>query len=177
MLIAIALLIFSGVVNYKLLKLNRHYQNALPYFIVGEKIDYLDLISADEHYPDLNGLPQGKPVLLYVFPRISCLACDKNIAYLKKFSKILGENVSIKGIALADLSEAYELSQKEELRFPVYIPNDLNRFLKEFRIKMNMPQLLICIGNKVKYITLGDIAGGDAVSIIELLKNIGGQKL
>lgn len=88
--IALALLVFSGFMNYKFYKLNRKYTKALPIFLLGESIDYLDLISADENHPDLNGLSPDKPVLIYIFPRISCLSCDKNIDYLKKFSNILG---------------------------------------------------------------------------------------
>jgi len=172
--IALALLIFSGFTNYKLFKLNRQYRNALPYFLVGETIDYLELISANERYPDLNGLPQGDLSLIYIFPRISCLACDKNIVYLQKLYNILGDSVSMKGIALADLSEAYELSHKKDFRFPVYIPKDKNRFVEKFRIKINAPQILICIGSKVRYRRLGDLNSQAAVTIIELLKTIGG---
>lgn len=135
--IALVLLIFSGFTNYKLFKLLRHYRNALPYLLADETIDYLDLESTDENIPALKELPDNVLSILYIFSQ-PCTACDKNLIYLKKFPRLLDKSVTVRGVVIGSLSDAYEFVQNAEPGFDIYVPKDLNRFGAEFRLKFNI---------------------------------------
>lgn len=144
----------------------------MPYLSAGETIPDLDLISVDEQVREFEELPSDKPVLFYIFPHISCLSCDKNIIFLKKFSNILGDSISINGIVLSNLTQAYNFSREANFKFPIYIPKDSKQFLKTFRIKINLSQTLVCQGNEVRYVWLGDLKSQDAAAIIKLVRSM-----
>lgn len=168
---AIALLIFSGYLNYRLFNLNRQYQNALPYYIVGEKIDYLDLQSTDENVPGLKELPENKVSILYIFSR-PCTTCDKNLIYLKKFGRLLDKSVAIRGVVLGNLSEGYEFTQKAKLDFNIFVPEDLKRFIHEFRLKFSYSQLIVCRGKEIMFVKMDELSTDEFVRILKMIRNM-----
>jgi peroxiredoxin len=164
--------IFLGFSLFKCMNNSNALKNALPYLIPGETLPNLDLISVDEQAQEFKELPPDKPVLFYIFPRISCLSCDKNIIFLEKFSNILGDSVSIRGIVLSNLSKAYNFSREANFKFPVYIPEDSEQFMKTFRVKLNLSQTLVCQGNEIRHAWLGDLKSQDATAIIKLVRSM-----
>jgi hypothetical protein len=169
--IALALLIFSGFTNYKLFKLNRQYRNALPYFLVGETIDYLGLQSTEENGPDLKELPDNKVSILYIFSQ-PCTPCDKNLIYLKKFARLLDKSAAIRGVVVGDLSEAYEFVQNAKPGFDVYVPEDLNRFTDAFRLKFKHSHLLVCRGKEVQFVKMGELTSDEFTQIIKMIRSM-----
>ena len=144
-LFVLALLIFSGFINYKLFKLTRHYKNALPYFLVGETIDYLDLQSTEENSPDLKELPENKVSIIYIFSQ-PCTPCDKNLIYLKKFARLLDKSVAVRGGVVGSLSEGHKFTRNAKLDFRIFVPVELEKFIDEFRLKFKHSQFLVCKG-------------------------------
>lgn len=169
--VVLALLIFSGFVNYKLFKINRQYQNALPYFLVGEKIDYLDLESTDENGSGLKELPDNTLSILYIFSR-PCTPCDKNLIYLKKFARLLDKSVTIRGVVVGNLSEGYEFTRKAKLDFNIFVPEDLNRFIDEFRLKFKHSHFLVCRGKEIMYVKMGELTSDEFVQILKMIRSM-----
>lgn len=169
--IALALLIFSGFTNYKLFKLNRQYRNALPYFLVGETIDYLELQSTDENVPGLRELPDNKLSILYIFSQ-PCTPCDKNLIYLKKFARLLDKSITIRGIVVGNLSEGYEFTQKAKLDFNIFVPEDLNRFIEAFRLKLKQSHLLVCKGKEIRFVKMGELSSDEFTQILKMIRGL-----
>lgn len=96
--ITVILLILSGYFNYKLFKLNRYYQEGLPYFLPGESIDYLG--------------------------------------------------------------------------FKIYVPQDLNRFKREFRLKFKSSQLIVCRGRTIHFAKMGEISSDEFTEILNMIRSL-----
>ncbi len=174
--VLLAVIIFLLYALFKCVNTNKALKEAIPYLMIGETLGSPGLLSANERYPDLKEFPTDKPSLFYIFPRVNCTPCDKSIIFLKKFSKILGDSVSVSGVVLGKMSEAYDLSQKAKLEFPVYVPEDIGQFIAKFRIKLNLSQTIIFSGNETRYIWLGDIKSGNFEEIIKLLRGLANEK-
>jgi hypothetical protein len=172
-LIFLTVIIFLAFSLIKCIKANNVLKNALPYLLVGEKIDYFDVISVDDQSTETGEtyLSDDKPSLILIFSR-PCTPCDKNIIYWKKFSSILSDSVLIYGIILKDLSEAINFSKNARLNFPLYVPKELNKFIKKFRLKFKDSQTIVCVGKEIKYLKLGNISGEDAVKIIKFTRSL-----
>lgn len=168
---AIILLLLSGYFNYKLFKVNRYYQQALPYFLPGEQIDYLGLMSTVENMPNLEKLDDSAVQVLYIFSQ-PCSPCDKNIIYLKKFARLLDKSVIIRGIAVGTLSEGYDFAQKVDLGFNIFVPQDLNRFKKEFRLKFKSSQLIVCQGSTIHFVKTGEISSEEFTEILNMIRSL-----
>ncbi len=82
-LVIVSILVISGFISYKLIQRNASVRNSLPYFTVGEKINYFDLISESGDSIDVSALKENKPVLIFIFPT-PCSSCDRNLAIWKK---------------------------------------------------------------------------------------------
>lgn len=169
MYILISLLIFSIFINYRLFKINKHYKDVLPYFIQGEKIDYLALQSTDDHVPGLTGLPDNKLSILYIFSR-PCTPCDKNLIYLKKFARLLDESVVMRGVVLGNLSEGYEFTQKTNPGFAIFVPEDLKRSIKEYRLKFNESQFIVCRGSEISFVKTGEFSDEEFIRILNKIR-------
>ena len=169
--ISIALLIFSGFTIYKLIRLNRQYRNALPYRLVGETIEYLSLESTNENVPSLRELPGEMVSILYIFSQ-PCTICDKNLFYLKKFTRFLDKSVVIRGVVIGNFSDAYKFIQNAEPGFDVYVPEDLNRFIDEFRIKFNQSHLLVCKGKEIKFVRTGELSSDGFPQILRTIRSM-----
>jgi hypothetical protein len=169
--IACALLIFSGFFNYKLSKINRYYQQLLPYLVPGERISSFKLLGASENIPDLKELDEAAIQVIYIFSQ-PCTPCDKNMIFLKKFSRLLDRSVIIRGIIVGNLSEGYDFARKAELDFNVYVPENLDQFKKEFRLKFSYSQLIICRGREIVFVKIGELSSDEFGTILELIRNI-----
>ncbi len=116
-------------------------------------------------------LSKDQPALIFIFSR-PCSPCNKNIPYWNKIGKIIEGRATIYGIVLSDLTEAYNFSERTQLAFPIYIPNDLNQFIKEMKIKFNLPQTILYHRNKVYFTQLGLLNGDDTTDIINTVKKL-----
>ena len=169
--IACVLLVFSGFFNYKLYKISKQYQQSLPYLVPGESISSLKLLGTTEYTPDLKRWDESAIQVIYIFSQ-PCTICDKNMIFLKKFSRLLERPVIILGIVVGNLSEGYEFARKAELEFNIYVPEDLSKFKKDFRIKFNDSQLILCRGLEIVYVKLGELSSGEFVTILELIRGL-----
>lgn len=168
-LTVLALLIVLGYALLKSHQLNRHLREALPYYLVGEEIDYFDIIDMDEKSIDRNALKGDRPSLIFIFSR-PCSPCNKNIVFWQKMAEVLKGKVSVYGIILANVTEAYNFSQRAGLNFKIYVPQDIDTFIEKMRIKMNVSQTIVYNGT-VRLVKLGNMEGEEAVSVIKLIKD------
>ncbi len=109
--------------------------------------------------------------MFFIFSR-PCSPCNKNIVYWNKFAELLKEHVDCYGIVLNSLSEAYNFNEKRELKFKIYVPQNLDKFLKEMKLKLNFPQTILYT-NRVEMLKMGDLKPEDAVKIINIAKRLG----
>lgn len=171
-LVLFAAVIFLGFSLFKSIQRNEELRLLIPYLLPGEKIETLALICVDEKDQDITALEKDRLYLLYVFPRTKCTVCDKNLVVLKKVQKLLKGDISILGILLKTPTEAMDFAQKASLNFPIYVPGEIEKFIDLVRIKMNLSQAIICTGNEVRRIEMGDLTGGKAGELVKLLRRL-----
>jgi len=172
-LIAIILIITinSGFIIYKLFRENKTLKEALPSLAIGETIRYFDLISVRGAKIDLSALNGDKPSLIFIFSR-DCLTCNQdNIILWKKLVSLLKNDINTYGIVLNDISKIKNFLKRVKLNFDVYTPYNRKKFIKEFRIRFNVAQTIICENRKIKFIKLGKVDGIDIANIIKLIKD------
>lgn len=163
--------IVFGFTTIRLYQYNSNLKAALPYLFKDEIITSLDLINLKLEKNEKIQLPNSGATLIYIFSG-NCVACDNNRLFLKKYAKMLGDSIKIITIIPGKLSDAYDEVGKSSFVFPIFVPENLQLFKKKFRLKLNLPQVIILSGRKVKHVRLGNMSGEDAVEVIGILKNL-----
>lgn len=169
-LVLAAIIIFLGFSLFKVIQQNQDIKQALPYLYYGETIDYFNVIGVSNGAPEQNSLQDGKPCLLFIFSR-PCTTCDKNLHLWRKMAGILKEEAAIYGIVLGNVTEGYNFAEQARLNFPIFVPNDLEKFIQNFRIKLNLSQTIVCKDKRVIHLKMGDIDGEESTNIIGLVRN------
>jgi hypothetical protein len=147
--------IFSAYLVVRLVQENKKIKDELPYFMPGERINYFDLISMDNNAVDVSVLKNSKkPSLIFIFTT-PCSPCNKNIVFWNKLAEIMKDRVSIYGIILDDVSQAYSFSESSKSNFGIYVPKRIDEFKNNMRLKLNIEQTIICEANKVKFAYIG----------------------
>ena len=75
-------------------------------------------------------------------------------------------------VLLGDASEAFEVKENANLSFDFYVPNDIDKFKKKFRVKINSVPTLLCRGNKVVFVYNGKITGDVFTHICRLADKV-----
>jgi len=171
-LVFLAIIIFLSFSLFRCIKANIVLKEALPYLLPGEKVNSLDLIDVAEPAVIKKDLTASRLSLIFIIPRSSCITCDKNMVYWKKYAALFTDTISIYGIVLTNISEAANFSLDAKLNFPLFTPENLSAFTMKFRIKFNYPQTIIFKGNEIRYLQFGDLDGEMAKNIIKIIKNL-----
>lgn len=169
-MVLLAIVIVLGFALYKSLKANHIYRDSLPYLAVGEEIDYFDLTGMDAAAIDASVLKKDKPSLIFIFSR-PCSPCNKNIVYWKKMAEVLKDKVHVYGIILGQPSEAYNFSEDVRLNFDIYVPENVDEFIRKMRVKLNFSQTIV-YHEAVRLVQLGNMEGEEAVSLIKFVKDL-----
>jgi peroxiredoxin len=169
-LIFLSIIFILGFALYRCMLVNKRLKAEMPSLTVGEKINYFDLNGVDENKVDIIAFRNSQPSLIFIFSR-PCSPCNKNIPYWEKISELINGQVSIYGIILTDLTEAYNFADDAKLNFKIYVPEDIKKFAEHFRIKSNEARTIVYDG-RVRLIKLGDLDGEAAVSIIKLARSL-----
>lgn len=171
MLIILAIVTLFGFALFKLYQLNEQTKAQLPYLITGERIEYFDLIGEDALRINTSVFLNDRPAMIFIFSR-PCNPCQKNFQYWRKMKEILGDRVDFYVIIMESASSAFDFSEKTNLNFKIYVPEDVNRFIQSMRIKLNLAQTILYTKNEVKYLKLGDLEGNESVNIINMAKEM-----
>jgi hypothetical protein len=163
------ILILAGFAVFKLYTLNQEAKANLPYLLIGEKIEYFDLLDENAGPINVSAFDGDRPALIFIFSR-PCSPCNKNIVYWRKMVEILKDEVNFYGIILDNPTQAFNFSDEAQLNFKIYVPRDLDKFILKQRIKLNYSQTILYSGNKVRYLKLGPLEGDEAVNIINMTK-------
>jgi peroxiredoxin len=169
-IILIIVVIFSTFSIVKLVRANNRLREHLPYLIAGEKIKNFDLIGMNNERITLGHIRESKkPILIFIFSR-PCTPCNANIVYWKRMSEILKGRAIVYGIVLDDFKNANDFSLSANLNFDIYVPDQIGRFIKCFRLKFNLSQTILYHSNKVKLLKSGDLSNEDAFRFINIAK-------
>lgn len=167
--ILLAIIIVMGFVLYKTMQSKKRLTESLPYFVEGESIEYFDLISMSSERIDASALEGDTPILIFIFSR-PCSPCNKNIKFWKSIAGILKDKKNkIFGIALDNLSATYNFMKEARLNFDIYVPEELEIFLKRMRIKLNFAQTIL-YHKGVKVQKLGPLEADEVTRIINYIK-------
>jgi hypothetical protein len=161
-----------GYALYRCVQVNRVLRASLPYLIAGESMPLEKLVNVADQNGDELILNSKQPMVIFIFPR-PCTVCAKNIVYWNKMQTIFGSKVPVYGIVADSLTNAYnfwEESGKQKIIFPVYVPDNLKRFLKSFRLKLNSSQTILVNRGKVEHLIIGDLEGDSAVDFIKRVR-------
>lgn len=85
-LIVVGVSILFGFTVFKLYRLNQETKANLPYLLIGEKINYFDLLDKDANQISVSAFKSDRPVMIFIFSR-PCSPCDKNIVIGRKWRK------------------------------------------------------------------------------------------
>jgi hypothetical protein len=170
LLIIVAILVVAGFTIFKLIQTNKDLHSHIPNLLQDETIKYFDLLDKDGRELDISALNTQNPVLLFVFSR-PCTKCNKNIIFWQKLTEIAQNKVDVYGIVLDDLGKAFEFEEEAKLNFKIYVPENIKKFEKNLRIKLNFSQTIV-YSNGVKYLKMGNLQGEETVKIIKLLRNL-----
>ena len=168
-LILLATLILFGFAVFKLYQVNEQQKANLQSLVIGETIDYFDLISDDSSRLNSSVLDSSRPALIFILSR-PCNPCQENFKYWRKIKEILGDRANCYGIILDDISSAFTFAQDAQLNFKLYVPLDINKFKEKLRIKLSLAQTILYTGGQVKFLKLGTLDGEEATEIINLTK-------
>ena len=168
------ILIVFGFVLFKSTQSNQRLKNALPFLTVGEKVPDLKLIditteNAEEISPDTSGTS-----IFIIFPR-PCTICAKNIDFWNKMSSFFKNKIRFYAIVPGSMNDAFNFWKsggEKSLKFPVYVPNDLESFLKEFRLRLKLSQTILIAGGEIKRILMGQLDGDSAKTFIRHTKEL-----
>jgi len=164
------LLLFSLFANYKLFLIKQEYKNLIPYLLVGEEIKNVDLIDSDAQLIDPSQITKGVSVIFVFLKR--CSPCDKNIIYWKKIAQMFENKISVTGVVLNTPTEGFNFEKEAKLNFRVYVPDNLTKYTKDMRIRLNQSQTIVLRDGKVKLVTMGDLSGKNAIEIINKIKGL-----
>lgn len=171
-IIIICILAIGTFVSFKYYERGEKIKEQIPFLIEGESINYFDLEGMDASSVDAVSLRNGKKLkLFFIFSR-PCSVCNKNILYWNKMAELLQNKADCYGIVLDNLTEAYNLKEKANLKFDVYVPKDVDRFIKQMKLHLNYPQTIVYTG-KVEFTGLGPLRPEDATRIINMAKALG----
>jgi thiol-disulfide isomerase/thioredoxin len=170
-LIVVGVSILFGFTVFKLYRLNQETKANLPYLLIGEKINYFDLLAKDAKQISVSAFKSDRPVMIFIFSR-PCSPCDKNIVYWKKMAEILQDSVDFYGVVLGNATEAFNFAEEARLNLEVYVPVDLYTFILNQRIKLNFSQTILYARNEVKFLKLGVLEGEEAVNLINMAKKL-----
>jgi peroxiredoxin len=171
--ITFAVVVVSGFMIFRLLRLNDQLRAKIPYLLPDEKIKYFNLVDKDAREIDsavLSAPGTSKPSLIFIFSR-PCSECNRNIYLWNKIAEIAKDKVNVYGIVLDSLGAAFEFEESANLNFKIFAPEDISKFQRSLRIILNF-SMSILYHEGVKYMKLGDLQSDDAVEIIKLVKNL-----
>jgi len=164
------LLFFSIYMNYKQYALNKHYKNLIPYLLVGEEIENVDLIDKDAQLIDPMQLKKGVSVV-FVFLK-ECSPCDKNIVFWRKFAKLFDKKISVTSVVLNTPTEGFKFAEKAKLNFNVYVPDDLPKYVRDMKMSINQSQTIILKDGRVEMVRVGILDSETAIEIMSKIKGL-----
>jgi hypothetical protein len=170
-IIILTIVIIFGFFAFKIYKNNLRIRESLPYVSVGEKIKKLEIVGINNKKFDESLLKKSKkPILILIFSR-PCSPCDKNIIFWNKISDLLSDKVLAIGIIIGELTSALDLSEKVKLNFNLYVPKDIDDFVKSFRLKLFYSQTIVYL-KTVKIVKIGELSNKDATELIIAIKEL-----
>jgi hypothetical protein len=84
---------------------------------------------------------------------------------------LLSDRVFVIGIIIGELSSALDLSGIVKLNFNLYVPNDIDDFIKSFRLKFFCSQTIVYL-KTVKIVKIGELSIKDATELIIAVKKL-----
>jgi peroxiredoxin len=148
---------------------NRGLAEEIPYITTHQEVEYFELTGVDESRVTLDELKKRDRALAFVFSR-PCSPCNKNLVFWNKMAQILGDQVKIYGIVLDDLTKAYNFSQKAKLSFDIYVPDEVEMFVKSWKIKSNQPLTILVRNGKPALVVLGLLEAKDSGEFIKRIR-------
>jgi len=165
------ILIFLIFILVRLIQENKKLKNYIPHLIEGESIKYFDLISVDGERINSSVLKSNKPLFIFLFSR-PCSPCNVNIVFWNEMVKIMKDKVKTFGIILSGHNKAFNFSKSKKTQFKIFVPANLDIFIKKMRIKSNFAQTILYYNNKIKIIRVGNIDGDTFTEILRKTKKM-----
>lgn len=173
-LLIIAILVTAGVIITNLIQENKTLKAHVPCLVEGERIEYFDLKGMDEQVIDESNLEEEGTSLIFIFSR-PCSPCNRNIVFWNRTANILKDDVRVFGIILDDFSRAHDFSQSKKLHFNIYVPVDLNRFVEQWRLKLDLAQTVLYHDLQVKTVEIGDLNGQSFTEMVKAARRLTGK--
>lgn len=132
----------------------------IPHLIVN---NYAPPIAVIEEREFLYFHNNSKKTLLIIFSTF-CTNCDKNLTFWKRLDHQLKEKVQI----IAVVSKGVEQAQTLKVNFPIYVPEDINGFINDYKVSNSSQTILINKEGEIEWIKVGELNSDDYLKIKEL---------
>ena len=161
------------ILSYIIIKQNKsllELKNSIPHMVIGETIDYFDLVCENGitiNATVFNQKQKYKYSVIFILSR-PCAPCNKNLPFWKKISSI--KNVDAYGIMINSKSEMINFSKSMKLNFNLFCPINTKRFRKAFKIKNKLSHTLLIKSRSVLFAKVGELSANDYFKMTKILK-------
>ncbi|MCJ7524620.1 MAG: hypothetical protein MUP71_05270 [Candidatus Aminicenantes bacterium] len=164
--VLLTFLIASILLNIYLILVNTKLLDNIPFLRTGENINCFNLLDMSGKKVNSDALNEEGKKMVFIFAR-PCSICNRNIVFWNKISEIVGDKTACYGIIIDSFAGAYNFynDYKNQLKFDVYVPESIGRFIKKNRIMLNMPQTIL-YDTKILYSKIGDLNGNETTKLI-----------
>lgn len=169
-LLVLVEMLFLIIQNKKLKEQIIALRNEIPDLIINDYAPTMEVIKLDGELLFMDFIEIHSKSLLFILPK-SCATCEKNLLFLKRFSSQLKDRVQVLAIVLGRTDRAQDLKNNLKMDFPIYIPENENRFSYNYRISNFSLTFLINERGRIQWIKKGDLNSDDYFKIKDLVIN------
>ncbi|MDI6699592.1 MAG: redoxin domain-containing protein [Candidatus Saccharicenans sp.] len=168
------LLIFLGamvfiVKNDKLRIKDLFIRNKIPsLFLLNDNVPEIEVINSSGFRETITFTHMGKKALIFILNR-SCVPCEKNIAIGERLYDQINAHADVLGIVVGEIYQASALQEALKLRFPLYVPENIQDFLRLFGKSKSSLTILVREDGKIEWIKIGDLNADDYLNLKNLI--------
>jgi len=159
-------IIILSIILYSTIKSRKELINELPSLRIGDTVDKVKLISEEVTSIKEFKLSTLGMAAIFIFSK-PCTPCNKNIPFWRRISAL--KRAEVFGIIPDKVTGMVNLSGTLQVNFRLYCPENIERFEKKFRVKLDLAQTLLLERGKVIYIKLGQLTTQDYFEIAKKL--------
>lgn len=152
---------------------NERLKAYLPHMLIGDKINYFDLVSTDAVEIDASVVNDKKDKIsaIFLFFGSSCSSCSGMFPIWNRIGKLSGQsNLDVYGILLDSIENTIRFSEEMSVNFELYAPQDLKKIRSALKIKYEQPQTILYKNRQIIYLKLGQLDKEDFLHIQGLIK-------
>jgi hypothetical protein len=140
----------------------------VPHLIVGDYALPIEVIKINGEEEFINFNNNYQKTLLFILSS-SCVPCDKNLIFWRRLGYQLRNKARILLISLGEWEDMHNLKSYLKVDIPIYIPENKEKFIQDYRIRNFSQTVLIDEKGKVEWIKANGLNADDYFKLRELV--------